>query len=44
MTGYMFISFRTAENMRVALGAMKVDDPTNPVFKVKKIVKADYNA
>jgi len=34
----------TAENMRVALGAMKVDDPTNPVFKVKKIIKANYNA
>ena len=29
--------------MRVVLGAMKVDDPTNPVFRVKKIIKADYN-
>ena len=43
MTGYMFISFRTRENMRVVLGAMKVDDPTNPSFRVKKISKAEYD-
>merc|ERR1719367_539655 len=33
----------TAPNMRAVLGAMKINDASNPSFRVKKIVKADYN-
>ena len=29
--------------MRAVLGAMKINDASNPSFRVKKIVKADYN-
>jgi len=34
----------TAPQMRVVLGATKLSDPSNPEFRVKEIVKANYNA
>ena len=34
----------TAPQMRVVLGATKLSDQSNPEFRVKEIVKANYNA